>query len=559
MRIHRQQVFLVLIGLFFVLLIDSALFFHNIQLIIRSDQNSKKTQAALTNFDALSAALKDEERNQRNYLITHNPAYLADYTSSLHNTSDQIAQLSQHFTDNPDKKATFDQLVEKVNFRTEMLNQVLNTFEQAGREAAFQKITQGDGKKRMDSVTVFLNSIKADEQHELEIENSQYEASIQQTELTFIALSVAGLLLLISAAVLFRNALAQKREIQRREEKIGVLINASIIGIIVADMTGKILDANQAFLDMLGYTEAELLSGKIWWQTISIDEFEKLKDEKREELRKNGQTLPFEQDYLCKNGKVISTIVGAAMLDTVRNEVVCFIIDITSVKELEKRKQEFLSIASHELKTPLTTIQAYSQLLEKQLMKINDQKSLFYAQKVRNYVQKLAGLIGDLLDISKIDSGKINLNISAFNFDEFITECINNIQPTTTNHVILLKGKTDQIIHGDPVRMEQVVNNLLINAIKYSPKGGKIEVRLRKEPKQIVCSIRDQGIGIPPGKQKKIFEKFYRASEVDQGFSGLGIGLFLASDIIQRHYGKIWVESKKGKGSTFFFSLPIDE
>jgi len=222
-----------------------------------------------------------------------------------------------------------------------------------------------------------------------------------------------------------------------------------------------------------------------------------------------------------------------------------------------QKKDEFIGVASHELKTPLTSVKAYLQLLEK-IEK--DQPNLTYVQKAQENINKLQKLIFDLLDVSKIQAGQLQLEIKEFNISELIMESIHDAQLSTNKHTIIKEGgMSNAIIEADRNRIEQVVVNLLSNAIKYSPTGKQIIVTSKRADGEVVVSIKDFGVGIPKADQEKVFERFYRAGSGLFGVSGFGLGLYICHEIIKRHGGRIWVESEgeEGKGSTFYFSLPV--
>ena len=224
-------------------------------------------------------------------------------------------------------------------------------------------------------------------------------------------------------------------------------------------------------------------------------------------------------------------------------------------RELDIKKNEFISMASHELKTPLTSIKGYIQLLETLLRKRGDEAHKYVA-KTEKSIDRLQQLIEDLLDVSKIESGRLHFNMHNFNFSETLAEAIEEIHYTASTHWIITEGEPHAIIHGDSNRILQVLINLLSNAIKYSPEADKIEIQTMKSDKELTISIKDFGIGISSEHHSKIFERFHRVSDASH-FTGMGIGLYISHEIIKRHNGNIWVESKPGKGSTFYFTLPI--
>lgn len=236
------------------------------------------------------------------------------------------------------------------------------------------------------------------------------------------------------------------------------------------------------------------------------------------------------------------------------------LLDVTDIKDTQeqlRQKDEFISIASHELKTPLTSVKAYNQLLVRALEENNVEASKIYANKNEAYIGRLNALIEDLLNVSKIQAGKLQFNISEFDFDEMVNETIENIRHLSTDYKIKLTGNAGLIVKGDKQRLEQVLTNYLSNAIKYSPETKEVVVDVKKDKNEIRVAIQDFGIGIPKDKQEKIFDRFFRVEKTAQKFSGLGIGLYISSEIIKRHEGKTWVQSEEGKGSTFYISLPV--
>ena len=233
--------------------------------------------------------------------------------------------------------------------------------------------------------------------------------------------------------------------------------------------------------------------------------------------------------------------------------------DISSRMEIERRKDEFISMASHELKTPLTSIKVLNQVLL-QNPEIQSQTSVLpLLSRMDQQINRLTNLVADLLDVTKIQVGRLPLNKKIFNLNVLINEVVEVMQTTTTKHMITLKSPKKVQLLADSDRIEQVLTNLLSNAIKYSPDNAKITVEVT--PPQhgfIQIRVKDRGIGIPKDQQPRIFERFYRVFDAtDQTFPGLGMGLYITAEIVRRHDGLINVRSTPGKGSTFTVSLPI--
>ncbi|MDP4247009.1 MAG: HAMP domain-containing sensor histidine kinase, partial [Bacteroidota bacterium] len=227
------------------------------------------------------------------------------------------------------------------------------------------------------------------------------------------------------------------------------------------------------------------------------------------------------------------------------------------LQEAMKNKDEFISIASHELKTPLTTIKAYVQLLDRSIAGPGSNK--MFVERALVQVNKLDSLIMDLLDISRIESGKLKFNKKVFNFEGMLSNAAETIRQTYPDYRIIRKGQASIGVFGDEMRLEQVIINYLTNAVKYSPDNKEVYIETSIGPdNNLIVLIRDFGIGISKDQQSDIFSKFYRVEESANQFQGLGIGLYICAEIIRRHDGQYGVESEPGKGSTFYFSIPLN-
>ncbi len=221
----------------------------------------------------------------------------------------------------------------------------------------------------------------------------------------------------------------------------------------------------------------------------------------------------------------------------------------------DKKKDEFISIASHELRTPVTTLKAYTQILQMSFEEQHNEKAIDMVSKMDKQINKLTVLIGDLLDVTKIEKGELVFTTEAFDFNAMVQEITEEMQRTTQTHDIVLKLGEGIKVNGDRNRISQVLTNFISNAIKYSPSADKIIVSVESIDNNLKCSVLDFGIGIPEEQQPKIFERFYRANN-NATYPGLGLGLYISSEIIKKHNGKIYFQSVKDEGSTFCFEMP---
>ena len=232
--------------------------------------------------------------------------------------------------------------------------------------------------------------------------------------------------------------------------------------------------------------------------------------------------------------------------------------DITLHKQDELRKNDFIAMVSHELKTPLTSMQGYVQLLALRAKNDENTFSMSKLEKVHSQVKKMTTLINGFLNTSSFEAGKIYLNEQTFEINDLLNEVVEEVTLITANHNFVVMPSPTVSVKADRDKIGQVINNFLTNAVKYSPKGKSIDISCKESNGNIQVSVKDQGIGIKPQDQEKLFDRYYRIESVqNQTISGFGLGLYLSAEIIHRHKGKVWVESEMGKGSTFYFSLPL--
>lgn len=230
--------------------------------------------------------------------------------------------------------------------------------------------------------------------------------------------------------------------------------------------------------------------------------------------------------------------------------------DISYLKRLDRMKNEFVHTISHDLRSPLTSVLGYTELI-KRIGSLNDQQVEFL-DRIRSSVESITALVNDLLDLSRLEAG-FDTRRELVHLENILKFALDTMEGQLKVNELTLQvdiGKELPELRGNPIRLRQLLDNLLSNAVKYSPKGSKISISLHAEDSQIIFSVTDKGVGIPKSEQMRIFEKFYRASNVPDQVGGSGLGLAIVKSIVDSHQGRIWVESNTGKGSTFFVVLP---
>ena len=233
------------------------------------------------------------------------------------------------------------------------------------------------------------------------------------------------------------------------------------------------------------------------------------------------------------------------------------VLEITDKKQEELRKNDFIAMVSHELKTPLTSLNGYIQMLQIKATKNADTFATGTLNKVTQQVKKMTGMINGFLNVSQIEAGKIPLNKSVFLLNDLVKEVIAACALIAPDHVITDCPCGPLPVYADYDRIEQVMLNLINNAVKYSPNGKQIKIECQLIGEMVQVSVKDEGMGIEPADLDKLFDRFFRVEgNHTKAIPGFGIGLYLCAEIIQLHEGKIWVESQSGVGSVFYFSIP---
>jgi PAS domain S-box-containing protein len=351
------------------------------------------------------------------------------------------------------------------------------------------------------------------------------------------------------------NLRKKMEELAATESRFRFLLNAIPQQVWTATPDGALDYVNEVICSDFGYSTEEIV-GHGWQKFIHPDDLPGCL-EKWVSALSSGNDYIVEFRLLFQDGSY-QWHMGKAVPLIEDGKINLWIGTNTNIelqKNNEQKKDEFLSIASHELKTPLTNIKAFNQLLQK----VKDPEKLApFVDRSSEHINRLERLINDLLDVTKINAGKMTYHMESFDFGKMINEAVESARLIDDKREILLNNKADIPYTGDYYRLEQVVNNFISNALKYSPAGSSVIVSATAGPKNITVSVQDFGIGIAAENIGHLFDRYYRVDNTAMRFPGLGLGLFISSEIIKRHHGSFWIESELGKGSTFYFRLPRD-
>ena len=323
---------------------------------------------------------------------------------------------------------------------------------------------------------------------------------------------------------------------------------------------GEVNFYNERWYNYTGLTFEES-KGWGWRNAIHPDDIEQFIAKYMDSLQ-SGKIFEAENRYRRgRDGSYRWHLNRAMPLRNESGDIVLWVGTATDIEEQKReleRKDEFIGVASHELKTPLTSLKGYLQLIsmhsKEELPDIVKQ----YVSKANSAIGKLQFLVDDLLDVSKIKAGRLSYNLDVINLKNVVANCIEIAVHMYPAYIIEVENTTDFMINGNAERIEQVLMNLINNAIKYSNGSKRVIIKTGKHGNCVRVSITDFGIGLSEEQKSKIFERFYRVEDKKNMTSGLGMGLYISSEIIHTHNGKIGVDSKLGEGSTFYFDLPLE-
>ncbi|TCC92044.1 chemotaxis protein CheR [Pedobacter frigiditerrae] len=368
-----------------------------------------------------------------------------------------------------------------------------------------------------------------------------------------------------TGAIITFNDITELKKIQQElnvsNKMLGIAIDSAEMGMWSIDLKTREFVPSQRYKQIFGFYPDEQMTYEA--SIAQIDkEYQTLVIDAVESNITNGVKCDVEYPLMGFHDEKLRWVrsVGDLSYDN-ENKPGYFtgvLLDVTVHKQDELRKNDFIAMVSHELRTPLTLLQAHVQMLTSRAKKANDELNIISLDKANIQVKKMNALINGFLNVSSFEAGKIYLNPQIFQIDALLDEIVEEMVLITTSHNIVLRHRSALTVKADRDKIGQVINNFLSNAIKYSPKGGNIEVSCKELNGIAQVSIKDEGAGIKLEDQKNLFDRYYRIETAHtQTISGFGLGLYLSAEIIQRHDGKVWVDSEMGKGSTFYFSLPL--
>lgn len=351
-----------------------------------------------------------------------------------------------------------------------------------------------------------------------------------------------------------------RKEIERAKESLQMAVDAAELGSYYINTTDRIFHPSPRLKEFFGFLPYEEVPYEAAINQIHEDYRQAAADLVEAAITK-GVRFDMEYPVVGHHDRKIRWVrgIGEVQHDTDGKSYFTGVLhEITERKLDEMRKNDFIGMVSHELKTPLTSLNAIIQLAGTKLAGSPDQFLVGAMNKANTQVKRMSNMINGFLNISRLESGKMLIEKEWFDFEALIREIADESAVTATTHVINFELCQPVVVNADRDQINSVVSNLISNAVKYSPKGTTIQIVCKAEDNKVTVSVKDEGVGIKSEDAGKIFERYYRVEgSQTRHISGFGIGLYLSAEIIRRHEGEIWVESTPEQGSTFYFSLPL--
>ncbi|HEY3347351.1 MAG TPA: ATP-binding protein [Nitrospirota bacterium] len=355
---------------------------------------------------------------------------------------------------------------------------------------------------------------------------------------------------------IFDNITERRRmenELRESQAKFRWLYESNLLGVAFWNIEGCFIEANSAFYELIGFEPEDARADK--WQGITPPEWLQRDNEAFEEIRQNGFCKPYEKEYIRRDGRRVPALITGGMLAGSDHDGIAFIIDISERKELERQKEEFMAMMTHDLKSPIATILGYCDLIVRTL----DKKDMDLVDGIQAGAAKLKELIDNFLTLTKLEAGKVMLNPEPTDISVLLEKAGKEFSIVAARKGIFFQMEVSSVprIPLDWKYMERAISNLVQNAINYTDAGGRVLIKAESgQGPYISISVKDDGAGIPQDDLDKIFQKYYRSPKTS-GIKGTGLGLAIVKLVVDAHNGRVEVRSEAGKGSEFTIFLPL--
>jgi PAS domain S-box-containing protein len=563
------------------LAVVSWLSYHSTKDLIAANQRLAQAHKLIEDLTALHLLLDDAESSCRGYALTGKEDYLAPYDAALAQLDITTQVLRHDLADDPHRFRKFQELEPLIQARLEVMKDLVQARQAGGFDAAVRVVQSDRGKRLTDEIRQRISVIQTEERNDLLDRERESRERARTTILAVGLTCLLGIALLLAASVVIYRLNRQSEmdhvALQNAERIQRTILNSAAYSMISTDPNGFIQLANAAGEKWLQYTGAELVGSNV---TIVHDAVE-LRSRGDQLTRAMGMPIlgdyqalvtkarygvadEFECTYVRKDGTRFPVSLSVTALRGGDNDLAGYLMiaaDLSERRAIRKMKDEFVSVVSHELRTPLTSIKGALGLLAGGVTGALPPKAEEMAKIAHSNVERLSRLVDDILDLQRIESGRITMDKRPCDIADLINESAESVHLVAEGEgVTIVTSHCPASISADRERMVQAFVNLLGNAIKFSPRGGRIEFAAERAGGTVLFIVKDEGRGIPREKLETIFERFVQVDASDaREKGGTGLGLAICRSIVEQHGGRVWAESELGRGSTFYVQLPLAE
>ena len=559
----------------------SWLSYRNTRELIAANQRLAQAHQLIEDLTALHLLLDDAESSCRGYALSGKDEYLKPYDAALVQVDITTQVLRHDLAHDTNRSRQFQQLEPIIQARLEVLKELVDARRNGGFEAAVGVVQSNRGKRLADEIRQRISLMQTEERNDLLDRERESRERARTTILAVVVTCLLGIGLLLAASfVIYRlNRQSEKDHLalQNAERIQRTILNSAAYSMLSTDTTGVIQTVNAAAEKWLGYTDAELAGSNV---TI-VHDAQELRSRGDQLTRAMGMPVPgdyqalvtkarygvadeFECTYVRKDGTRFPVLLAVTALRSGANDLSGYLMiaaDLSERQAIRKMMDEFVSIVSHELRTPLTSIKGALGLLARGVTGVLPPKAAEMANIAQGNVERLSRLVNDILDLQRIESGRITMDKRPCNIADLVKESAESVHLVAeAEGVTILTSCCEASVQADRERIVQAFVNLLGNAIKFSPRGGRIEFAAERTSAGVLFRVKDEGRGIPREKLETIFERFVQVDASDaREKGGTGLGLAICRTIIEQHAGRVWAESEPGRGSTFYVQLPVAE
>ncbi len=559
----------------------SWLSYRSTQDLIAANQRLAQAHKLIEDLTALHLLLDDAESSCRGYALSGKEDYLKPYDSALAQLDVTLQVLRHDLASDLNRSGQLQELQPLIQARLEVMKDLVKARRTGGFDAVVRVVQSDRGKRLTDEIRQRISVMQSEERNDLLDRERESRERARGTIVAVGVTSLLGIALLLTAAlVIYRLNRRSERAhaaLHNAERIQRTILNSAAYSMISIDTTGVILTANAAAEKWLQRTSAELMGTSI----SIVHEADELQSRGEQLTRAMGMPVPgdyhalvmkarygiadeFECTYVRKDGTRFPVSLSVTALRSEGEHPVGYLMIATDLSErraIERMKDEFVSVVSHELRTPLTSIEGALGLLAGGVTGTLPPKAAEMAQIARSNADRLSHLVDDILDLQRIESGRITLDLQSCDVAKLMKDSVESVHLVAESEgVAIAMLPLSAAIRVDPGRIVQALVNLLGNAIKFSPRGGQIEFASERNGSNVVFRVKDEGRGIPRDKLETIFERFQQVDASDaREKGGTGLGLAICRSIVQQHGGRVWAESEPGAGSTFYVQLPTAE